>query len=197
MTPHYAGWIPEAPPGDWREPMPVPFLVVAPGTSFLFSLLPRGIERGELETVFQWLRDALHYAGAGAKTAVGYGRFAYDEQQTTARAETMEKARAARALAARRAALQGTAEGRWLDALEGKPESTILELVRVHLEAQPMADAAERRGFARAVAETPYVALWRKGETQDKTIRTGRDKLRARAKSVDTAASEPDPESTP
>jgi CRISPR-associated protein Cmr6 len=85
MTPHYAGWTPEALPGDWREPVPVPFLVVASRSAFVFSLLPRGVERSELENVFHWLREALRFSGAGAKTAVGYGRFAYDEPRRNAR----------------------------------------------------------------------------------------------------------------
>ena len=32
MTPHYAGWSEDDPPGDWRSPSPVPFLATAAGT---------------------------------------------------------------------------------------------------------------------------------------------------------------------
>ena len=195
MTPHYAGWTPEALPGDWREPVPVPFLVVAPRSTFFFSLLPRGVERSELESVFHWLREALRLSGAGAKTAVGYGRFAYDEPQTRAHDDAIAAARAARAAAARRARLQGTAEGRWLDAVEGKAEHVVLDLVRRHLDKERLADPADRRGFARVVAATPYLARWRRGETQDRQhIKDSPARLKERAKLIDDAASEGDPD---
>lgn len=198
ITPHYAGWTPDEPPGDWREPVPVPFLTVASQTAFFFSLLPRGIEHSELEIVFHWLRDALPLAGAGAKTAVGYGRFAHDEQRTRALDDRINSARAARDAADRRARLQGTPEGRWWEAIEGKPEHVVLDLVRKHLENQPLPDPAERRGLARAVAATPYLASWRRGETQDRRrIRDNPAKLKARAKLVDESLVEADPAPEP
>jgi CRISPR-associated protein Cmr6 len=188
MTPHYTGWTPDKPPGDWREPVPVPFLVVAPRTAFLFSVMPRGIEQGSLADVGRWLREALVHAGAGAKTAVGYGRFAYDDARTQAWLSTIERTESARMEESRRATLRGTPEGKWLDQLAGKPERAVLDLVRMHLEAQPLTDPVERRAFARAVATTPFLALWRRGETQDRrNIRDSRDKLKARARLVDTA----------
>ena len=42
MTPHYAGWDANDPPGDWRSPTPIPFLATASETSFLFAIAPRG-----------------------------------------------------------------------------------------------------------------------------------------------------------
>ena len=79
MTPHYAGWTEKAPPGDWRSPTPIPFLVTAAGTPFLFGLIPRNtVPDDDLRTVGSWLREALAWNGGGAKTAVGYGRFAKD-----------------------------------------------------------------------------------------------------------------------
>lgn len=83
MTPHYTGWDEENPPGDWRSPTPIPFLVTAARTPFLFGLIScRGVTGGDLDTVLGWLRSALAWAGAGAKTAVGYGRFASDGRRT-------------------------------------------------------------------------------------------------------------------
>ena len=41
MTPHYAGWSKEKPPGDWRSPIPIPFLATAANTPFLFGIIPR------------------------------------------------------------------------------------------------------------------------------------------------------------
>lgn len=76
MTPHYAGWDTDEPPGDWRSPTPIPFLVTAAKTSFLFGFVPRcPVSAADLNTVSDWLRSALAWAGGGAKTAVGYGRF--------------------------------------------------------------------------------------------------------------------------
>jgi len=195
MTPHHAGWTPDDPPGDWREPKPVPFLAVAPQTALLFSILPRAIEPQALERVFHWLCDALCHAGAGAKTAVGYGRFVHDEPRTRTWSDALAKARAAQAAAARRAVLKGTSEGKWLGQLEGKPERDVLDLVRIHLEKHRIEDPAERRGLARAVATTPYLALWRRGETQDKqNIKNSASNLKARARLVDAALAEADPE---
>lgn len=83
MTPHYAGWTKDDPPGDWRSPVPVPFLVTAPETPFLFGLIPcRTVSPDDLDAVSGWLRSALSLAGAGAKTAVGYGRFRQDAGKT-------------------------------------------------------------------------------------------------------------------
>ena len=76
MTPHYAGWDEKNPPGDWLSPNPIPFLTTAAGMSFLFGLVPcRGTTKDDLDTVLDWLHSALAWAGAGAKTAIGYGRF--------------------------------------------------------------------------------------------------------------------------
>lgn len=81
MTPHYAGWSLQDPPGDWRSPKPIPFLTTAPGTRFVFGIVPTSATRdGDLDTVSDWLGKALKWAGAGAKTAVGYGRMKRDEQ---------------------------------------------------------------------------------------------------------------------
>ncbi len=80
MTPHYSPYYNkgEALPGDWYNPEPIPFLTVAEGTNFVFSIAPRtnseqNIENLELVSV--WLGEALDLFGAGAKTASGYGRF--------------------------------------------------------------------------------------------------------------------------
>lgn len=82
MTPHYSAYYQSSgktveAPGDWLSPTPIPFLVVAANTPFQFALLPNTpADIPHLATVEQWLRDALIWLGAGAKTAVGYGRFA-------------------------------------------------------------------------------------------------------------------------
>ncbi len=88
MTPHMGGWYEkggEKPtdaavtPADWHDPVPVPFLV-ADKPLFQFCIAPRTRDTtGELDQVMSDLEQALQFLGAGAKTAVGYGRFLYDE----------------------------------------------------------------------------------------------------------------------
>ncbi|NNJ85013.1 MAG: type III-B CRISPR module RAMP protein Cmr6 [Gammaproteobacteria bacterium] len=97
MTPHMGKWYaqgsdigniaaePEKVPADWHDPVPVPFLVVR-DASFLFGIAPRPhpdpVVRqrmvDELPDVLDALKNALDWLGAGAKTAVGYGRFVED-----------------------------------------------------------------------------------------------------------------------
>jgi len=80
MTPHYAPWYGNGEtPGDWYDPIPIPFLVVAPEQTFQFIVAPRKSDENQanddVSTVRDWLKEALEWIGAGAKTAVGYGRF--------------------------------------------------------------------------------------------------------------------------
>lgn len=88
MTPHMGKWYekgdenpmaPETMPGDWHDPVPVSFLVVEKAT-LLFSVAPRSAAMAQdLKLVWEALISALEWLGAGAKTAVGYGRFDHDE----------------------------------------------------------------------------------------------------------------------
>ncbi|MGB9780801.1 type III-B CRISPR module RAMP protein Cmr6 [Caldanaerobacter sp.] len=87
MTPHYSPYYLqekskiEKTPGDWYDPVPIPFLAVAPEQTFVFAIAPR-VKEGEEDMVKlqEWIKEALNWAGAGAKTAVGYGRFEPDER---------------------------------------------------------------------------------------------------------------------
>ena len=73
MTPHYAGWNPSNPPGDWMSPTPIPFLVVAPGACFLFCMIPQDSSLGaeSLRAIRGHLTDALTWFGAGQKPQLG------------------------------------------------------------------------------------------------------------------------------
>ncbi|MEM3486544.1 MAG: type III-B CRISPR module RAMP protein Cmr6, partial [Candidatus Methanomethyliaceae archaeon] len=77
MTPHYAPYYQNAqPPVDWYAPTPIPFLALAAGQPFLFAIAakkPSGA--ADVQKAMAWLIEALEWIGAGAKTAVGYGRF--------------------------------------------------------------------------------------------------------------------------
>ena len=80
MTPHYANWTSDDPPGDWCSPTPIPFLTVAEGAKLLVGVIPRGgAARNDVGVVMDWIAEALAWQGAGAKTAVGYGRFERDK----------------------------------------------------------------------------------------------------------------------
>lgn len=81
ITSHTGGWrnavnASENPPADWVSPNPIPFLAVAPDTKFQFALGLRadGTE-ADLAKAFEYLELALEWIGAGAKTAIGLGRF--------------------------------------------------------------------------------------------------------------------------
>jgi CRISPR-associated protein Cmr6 len=77
MTPHYDKYYEKGePPGDWLSPNPIPFLTVGPRQCFQFVLLPRiPAHIADVPTAASWLTEALQWLGAGAKSAVGYGRF--------------------------------------------------------------------------------------------------------------------------
>ena len=83
MTPHYGDYYQNGDaPGDWMSPTPIPFLVVREGTTFRFAVAPRQPGEKSYEdcaTACAWLKEALEWIGAGAKTAVGYGRMRVDE----------------------------------------------------------------------------------------------------------------------
>lgn len=81
MTPHYTPYYQKGnDPGDWYDPVPIPFLTVADGQIFQFAVVPRSPRSNpqsiqDAKKVMEWLEQALACIGAGAKTAVGYGRF--------------------------------------------------------------------------------------------------------------------------
>ncbi len=94
MTPHMGNWYSEGAsisavsheeckkiPGDWHNPVPVPFLAVQAGQQFVFAVAPKRSgdsaesDRKEVAEVLDQIEQALTWIGAGAKTAVGYGRF--------------------------------------------------------------------------------------------------------------------------
>jgi len=85
MTPHYSPYYQEkdTPPGDWHDPVPIPFLAVDRDQHFQFAFAPRdreetGVHEGQpisIETMARWLKAALHWLGAGAKTNSGFGVF--------------------------------------------------------------------------------------------------------------------------
>ncbi len=103
MTPHMAKWYeqggkisdwqkePDKVPADWHAPVPVPFLVVKEA-KLLFGIAPRTEKSADqLPKVFEALKQALEWLGAGAKTAVGYGRMVEDPSKTAHLTEEISK----------------------------------------------------------------------------------------------------------
>ena len=104
MTPHMDKWYeqggaiqnwqqePEKVPADWHAPVPVPFLAVKEA-KLLFGIAPRRPEfAAELPQVFDALKQALDWLGAGAKTAAGYGRMVEDATRFNRLAEKAAEA---------------------------------------------------------------------------------------------------------
>jgi CRISPR-associated protein Cmr6 len=187
MTPHYAGWTPEKPPGDWRSPTPIPFLTAAAGTTLLVTLLPTPAgTANELEHVQNWLRGALSAMGAGAKTAVGYGRFRPDPDRTAYQVrEVVEADQAAR----KRREREATPEGRWRARVDEATEHEVQNLVREQLEAGHLTDPVERVALAWAVADAGYQEQWRQGRT---VTETGPKRLKALSRQIASVLAEAD-----
>jgi CRISPR-associated protein Cmr6 len=81
MTPHYYGGHeePDNYAGDWHDPIPIVFAAIASGQQFQFATVPlltTDIAVNDAKMALSWLIEALCELGAGAKTSVGYGRFA-------------------------------------------------------------------------------------------------------------------------
>ena len=79
LTPHYQPYYENAegnPPGNWFDPVPVPYLTVAPGTPFRFLLISE--DKQGLDNAQKWLLKGLTMLGAGGKTSSGYGFFTAD-----------------------------------------------------------------------------------------------------------------------
>lgn len=183
LTPHYGGWSETEPPGDWRSPTPIPFLVTAPRAKFLFGIIPSKrtlveITPAETDEALAWLGEALGWSGAGAKTAVGYGRFERNESSTSdCEGIIANEARE------RRRANANTPEQRWRLLTEECDEKALLDLVRVHLEKHAIEDEEERKGFIAAIEASGFVDNWQRGKTSSafKPMPTEK-KIKARAR---------------
>lgn len=77
MTVHYSTYYKEGvAPGDWENPIPIPFLTVSPNQYFILGIATRKTENKEsLFIIERWLSEAFNLSGIGAKTSVGYGLF--------------------------------------------------------------------------------------------------------------------------
>jgi CRISPR-associated protein Cmr6 len=83
VAPHHTPYYEQGkPPADWYAPTPHFYLVVTQGTAHLAVAMtpPRRDDEPDsdslLACVRAWTLKALHSWGVGAKTRLGYGRFA-------------------------------------------------------------------------------------------------------------------------
>ncbi len=94
LTPHDGGWRQgnADAPSDWHSPVPIPFLAVRPEMKFLCCVAPRpgGGSAGDVRRVLDWLKAALSWLGAGAKTATGFGRLADEQSRPLAEGDRVE-----------------------------------------------------------------------------------------------------------
>lgn len=113
MTPHHGGYYQKGQtPHDAGQPVPVPFLTVAPGAAFDFHVvcheprLPEALRgagwRALLTRAFE---HAFAWLGFGAKTAVGYGAMAENPEVLKRRAAEAAAAQAEAAALAEAARL--------------------------------------------------------------------------------------------
>lgn len=83
MTPHYGPYHQKGDvPGDWHNPIPIPFLAVAPGGRFQFGVIPlRKTDPELLKLLEKWIGEALVEQGLGAKTSSDYGKFVVEKTE--------------------------------------------------------------------------------------------------------------------
>ncbi len=83
MNPHYGKYYNgEAPPADYLDPNPIKFLTVAKDTVFIFRVLTDKNQPELSELAKKAFIQALTEEGVGAKTAVGYGIFDIEGNDT-------------------------------------------------------------------------------------------------------------------
>lgn len=123
MTPHYGPYYQDSsgqtPPGDWHSPVPISFLSVAPNQKWQVGIIPGqgagSLDESTFNSLTEALLEAIEVCGAGAKTAVGYGRFEHDaeaeEQIQRQHEEQQQREQAARQRAAKEAEFKASMAG--------------------------------------------------------------------------------------
>jgi CRISPR-associated protein Cmr6 len=168
LTPHYGGWTPQDPPGDWRSPVPVPYLAVEAGMELLLALVgrvPRSNEE-DIEEAWALLVEAVDKLGTGARTALGFGRLELvNELPLSAPASSADP---------RPGGLGRSATGseRWQAELAGKGDQEVYERVR-----QALRSGEADPDLLAALDTLGYLSAWREGRRRG-TETTGARKLR-------------------
>lgn len=146
-------------PGDWLSPNPIPFLVVNAGVHFLLALIPRRPLPGTLDQAETWLTEALVWAGAGAKGAVGYGRFEKVDPLTTSWGKQYDDAKRAALLASM------PPSDRWKLRIDSMTEADCLALLGTLL-GNTFHPIEERETVIAILRDHPLAERWGHGKTQ-------------------------------
>lgn len=77
-------------PAPWHNPVPIAFLVMEQAHFFTLLRATKRAQADDVAKVEALLHDALCVAGAGAKTATGYGRLQRDDKQFEKDAEQLQ-----------------------------------------------------------------------------------------------------------
>lgn len=180
LTPHYAGWDPTKPPGDWMDPKPITFLTVAEGQRFLLAVAPRVPSELEMDDVISTITETLAEEGLGAKADVGYGRFKVDDEGTKRLREE---------LAGRPEVLASLSPreryGRELEGMDEKEAYDWAKTVSGHQEDGPK----DPRAAAQALQDLGYIEAWNQGKAKTPTepgsttpaLKVGKKKLKGLA----------------
>lgn len=167
MTPHYAPYYQKNElPADWHSPMPIPFLVVALNQEFLFGIMPRKPmdDLKDCSKAKHWLVQALEYIGAGAKTAVGYGRFKQfePELQKSGAMEWLESLAKPKTISVEDLAKSSKvlAEN-WANIEDKKFKKEVFKEIKAIYQKMNWWDEAPSRGTRRIISE--YYKAWEAG----------------------------------
>ena len=92
INPHYTNYYGDKnnPPGDYEDPIPVNFLIVAPETQFIVRFILDPKSAAYKDQFINVIKDAFEIEGVGAKTAIGYGRFEVSENMPNHLKDTFE-----------------------------------------------------------------------------------------------------------
>ncbi|MFH0944255.1 MAG: type III-B CRISPR module RAMP protein Cmr6 [Planctomycetota bacterium] len=181
ITPHHTEYLQgHAWPADWQSPNPIPFLTMKPGATFLFALLPgRGADDAMLEKLVNTLADALAIFGAGAKTAVGYGRFREDAAHLRRLEAQAEARRTCRQRAREEAEMHTYSPERQEQIRVGRcTEQELLNRINADLLKGGLTDEQQKLNFIRAVRSTAYYRKWDETGEADPRSGLGRSRLR-------------------
>jgi len=178
LTPHYGGWTPEDPPGDWRNPLPIPYLALEEGATFLVALMPSSSERLAIDQCWELLVPALGCVGVGARTSLGFGRLELVEE--------LRHVEATGTAAVRAQAVATSPEDRWRSELGRCNDQEVYERTRAAVQGDGVA-AEELLALVVVLEEAGYLPAWRVGRKKGSET-TGPKKLRELAQRLDALA---------
>lgn len=161
MTPHYADYYRgDAPPGDWQSPVPIPFLTVDSDQQFMFAIAPRTRDGDQyMDLLEQEIYQAIEIVGAGAKTAVGYGRFIIDAAQKSQYVD--ERTKREEVLLKQREIAELSPVQREMEADGYGDDQVFINKVDAWLDRAEKAEVSERQEIAEALRD--WYQRYRKG----------------------------------